>query len=192
VLAHCSLPTKCTPWFTSIIEPYHGGFTIKCVYIVDFEQVPYMGWSTSKPCRYALTCDFVYPSCSIHPRECHLHSCQSLFGLEVSHQWKWLASTWNLIKVFPSKAFDEAVRKRELSDQSNMNGIIKVLCCTRTEEKGCLRDQKVFLSPTVSTSSFPHDQHLLHPFLCSPSFRKSQDEISFKGAGLWHPVLQNP
>jgi hypothetical protein len=39
-----------------------------------------------------------------------------LFGLEVSHQWKWFTSVWNLIKVFPSKAFDEAFTKMESSD----------------------------------------------------------------------------
>jgi hypothetical protein len=124
-----------------------------------------MGRSTSEPCHYELTCDFVYPSCLIHPRECHLHSCQSSFSLEVSHQWKWLASVWNLIKVFPSKAFDEAVRKRESSDQCNMSGIIKVLYCPHTGER-----PRSFLFLTVPTSLFPHDQCTLHRFLCSPLF----------------------
>jgi hypothetical protein len=30
--AHSSFPTKCTPWFTSIIEPYHCGFVSAFLY----------------------------------------------------------------------------------------------------------------------------------------------------------------
>jgi hypothetical protein len=35
--------------------------------------------STFEPCCYDLTRDFMYPSCSIYPGECHLYSCQSSF-----------------------------------------------------------------------------------------------------------------
>jgi hypothetical protein len=60
--------------------------------------------STFEPCCFELTNDFVYPSYSICLRECLLHSCQSSFGLKVTHPWKPSASAWNLIMFFSSQS----------------------------------------------------------------------------------------
>jgi hypothetical protein len=42
----------------------------------------------------------------------------------------------------------------------------------------------MFSLPMVLISLFLHDQCILHRFLCSPSIRKSWNEISFKGRGF--------
>jgi hypothetical protein len=80
---------------------------------------------TYEPCHYDLTRDFVYPSCLIYPRDCHLHSCQSSSCLEVSYQWKLSASTWDLIKISSIQSTDETIIPRGLTDGRNIDGSLQ-------------------------------------------------------------------
>jgi hypothetical protein len=68
VLAYHSLWTKCTPWFTSIIEPYHGSLLGARVSLISSE---YPTWrrSTLKPCGHDLNRPLIYPSCPNIPEK---------------------------------------------------------------------------------------------------------------------------
>jgi hypothetical protein len=68
-----------------------------------------------------------------------------------------------------------------LSDERNMTGLCNGLCHPRMEGKATWETVKI-LFLTILVFSDLHDQCIIRRcFLCSPSFRKSQDEIFVKG-----------
>jgi hypothetical protein len=96
--------------------------------------------------------------------------------------------TWD--SSSPSRVFDEAVRLRGLSDERNMTRLYNMLRHPHMGGKAASETVKILFS-TIPISSDLHDHCIFHRFLCSPTFRKSRDEISFKG-GCNIPYFGNP
>jgi hypothetical protein len=74
---------------------------------------------------------------------------------------------------------EDRVMKRNTSRVMEHNSSLQGAMSPTNEWKSCLRDWEVFSLPTVIIYLFLHDQCIIHHFLCSPSFHKSQDEILF-------------
>jgi hypothetical protein len=108
---------------------------------------------------------------------------KAYIDLEVPSQWKLSASAWILIKIssIPSLRWNYQMKR---IDRWMQHWWESTTCSEGPRRRSCMGDWEVFLLPTVSISSFLHDQCILHRFLRSPSFHKSWDEILFKGGGL--------
>jgi hypothetical protein len=134
----------------------------------------------SEPYHFELARDFVYPLCSIDPRECHLHSCQSSFRSRSLTPMEVVS-----INVELEKVHLHPNHPMKLSGKEDwvMNAIwSELIACSiaHARKKSCMGDREVFLLPTVPISSFLHGQYIIHHFLWSLSFHKSRDEISFR------------
>jgi hypothetical protein len=175
----------------SIIEPYRGCFTN--VYHfgplsarVSFISSKYPTWCRSafEPCRYELTHDFMYPSCLVYPRECHLYSCQSSF---------WFRRLTPMEAVSISVKLHKGLLRPEHLMKSSDNGdrVINAIGlesakCSITMRwgKSCMRDREVPLFPIVPISSLVHDQCIRHRFLCfSPPFINLRMRFLLRGEG---------
>jgi hypothetical protein len=159
VLAHHSLPIKCTPWFPSIIEPYHGDFTNVCHFAplsahISFISSKYPTWcrSTFQPCRYELTHNIMYPSYLVYPREFHLYSCQSSFLF-----WCLTPMEPVSINVKLHKGFLRLEHLMKLSDNGdrviNATGSESSKCSVATHRRkkwhGWLRSLPLFNCPAI-------------------------------------------
>jgi hypothetical protein len=145
-------------------------------------------WFISNPCHFDLTRDSVYPSYSIYPRECHLHSCQSVY-----RSWSPMPMEVVSIGVDPDK--DLLHLKPPMNYQ--MKRIDRwtqyrwepTTCSQRPRRRSCMGDQEVFLLPTVLISSFPHNQRILHRFLCSTFFINLRMRFLLRGRNVTPHVM---
>jgi hypothetical protein len=185
---------KCTPWSASIIDPYCCGFTRAFIYPT---WCPSSTREWSMPIQYPRECH----SCLRHViMISHVPSCiqpdrsiqeevisdrvKDRFGLEVltlKEDVSLGGRTWE--NIFPSRASDKAVRQRGLSDEHNMIEVYNVLCHPRMEWRAAWESEKFSSFQLSWYTLFSAVNASFIVFLCSPSFRKSRDEISFEGKG---------
>jgi hypothetical protein len=188
VLAYRSLPTECTPWFTSTINPYRCGFVSASLLplrsnstLVSANLTQYPSWFPfmSESCHYDVTHDFVCPSYSLYPREWHLHSSQRSFRSWSLTPREAVSIGMELDKDLPHPEHlihsDESIRQRGLTDGCNIDGSLQ----------RALGDREALLPSNCLDIIFsPQSRHPSSFFCAPPSFRKSWDEISFEEGGL--------
>jgi hypothetical protein len=166
VSAHHSLPTKCTPWFTSVIEQISLWF-YKCLPVtISLYSVLVLVNLTKYPmwCPFILTHVVILlrvTSCT-HPvwsiQEDVISTCdKARFNLEVSHQWKLSPMAWNLINAISIRSIrwrcqtngSEWVVQHDRGLQSTLS--------PAHQRKSCMRDWEVLVILTIPISSFPHN-----------------------------------
>jgi hypothetical protein len=108
VLAYRSLPNKCTPGFTSIIEPYPCEFASAFLQpfcsngaLILVKSIQYPAWCRPLLSHVAMISHVTPCTYSVQSiQENAIFSCtKDQFDLEASHRWKLSASAWNLIKA---------------------------------------------------------------------------------------------
>jgi hypothetical protein len=155
--------------------------------------VPHQGLSNTKivlsisaPCQYDLTYNFMYPSCSSIQENIIFDSANDRSSLEFEKVID--IGIWE--SPFPFRASDQVAGSRRSSNgaqnkKSHKAQSDSTRCYVAHAQKEKLHGKpRSFLLSMVSIYSFLHGQCIFHRSLCSPSFHKSQDKISFKWGGL--------
>jgi hypothetical protein len=199
VLSHCSLPTKCTPWFVSIIEPYHGGFAninhlpnwSSC--ITDFEQVPYMVLARFRAMLFQSRAWLQEPFSSIYPSRRHFrpHWCcfywrplieKGQLPLDIE-SWRFFS-----FRCIQSNRWAKKILGWKVTQAVLWQGVTPhwVKWANHRKEKlhGELGRPSSFQWSQCSIPSIWHRVTRYHFLVLPPSFHKSRDEISFNGGGL--------
>jgi hypothetical protein len=178
-------------------EPYHWGFASASLpplrsnsTLVSANPTQYPTWCPfiSKPWCSDFACDFVNPSYSAIQKVIIIDRANVRLSLEVLTLMEDVVLNIGIWESsFPSWAFDQVMEQEDRVMKHNTSRIMKYHSILQGEtspmhrRKSCMSNWEVLLLSTVSISSV---QYILHRFLCSPSLRKSRDDISFKVGGL--------
>jgi hypothetical protein len=196
-LASHSLPTKCTPWFTSIIEPYRCGFIsafhnhstiVVLLYwlslsstLLGVDSLQAMSFSSRTWLRVSIS---IY-----YPREYRLRSRRWSIPFESSYPVGGLPPlTLGYEKViFHSEHLlelldqEDRVMKCDTSRVMKHNPILQGDMPPMHERKSRMGDWKVFFLPGLPISSFLYNWCILRRFLCSPPFINLETRFLLRG-----------
>jgi hypothetical protein len=179
------------------LEPYRWGFTSaslpplhsnSTLVSANPTQYPTCCPFTSKPWCSDFARDFVNPSYSAIQKEIIVDHANVQLSLEVLTLMEDVVLNIGIWESsFPSRAFDQVMDQEDRVMKRNTSRIMKHHSILQGEtspmhrRKSCMSNREVLLLSTVPISSV---QYIIHRFLCSPSLRKSRDEISCKRRGL--------
>jgi hypothetical protein len=138
---------------------------------------------------------FMYRSCSIIQENVISDRADDQFSLEILTLMEDIILDIGILEreresYFLVRASARVARPRRSSDEAQHNQSHEAQPDSTRYYAAHSRNEKLhkrprsFLLQTILISSVPHDQSVVHRFLCSPALRKYWDEISFKGEGL--------
>jgi hypothetical protein len=173
IIAASRVPSRILPGALIALVPSQGRSNTKIVL------------SISPPCQYDLTCDFMYPSCSIIQE--NISSLIAPMIDPVCNLRKYLTLEFEKVLLHSKHLLElldqeHRVMKCNMSRVMKHNLILQGAMSHTHRRKNDMDDRKVLLS-TVLISFLLHGQSIFHYFLC-PLLHKSPDEIAFKGGGL--------
>jgi hypothetical protein len=177
------------PWrFRNLLPFYSIGARVSLI------SSEYSTWhqSTLKPCCHDLNRALVYPSCPNVPEKIIFERANVRFSLEVPARWRMSPLTLGYEKVrFLSELLLELLNQEDQMMKCNTSRVVRHHLIRQGdmlythERKSGMHNREVSPLSTVPPSFLLRGQCVVHRcFLCSPSFRKSRDEISIKGEGL--------